>query len=486
MSTLKDDLQKEIRARKALGEIKKRKETIAAMKADSFPPQWKFITDKAKLKAALTTRRSGKSMGDALYLLKEGMLHPGCSMLYTGLTDDSAWRILWKDCLKPAGKKYKINLKPVKSDYQVELRDYGSMIYLMGVDSNPEEMSKAFGQKFKLVIIDEAALYKQDMRMFVHDVLLPAVADYEGTICLTGMPSNNVRSFFNKVTTGQEGGWSVHKWTFRDNPYVSEKLKAQVDFLVEHNPGIEKTPGFKQHYKGEWCVDEKTRIYNYDRDKWGYDTLPQCNHWHYVLGVDLGYNDPTAFVIVAYRDYDPNLYVVEAYKRKNMTISEVATRIKHYERFYKVNKIIIDNSAKQAVEELKQRHSIPLTPADKAGKVDFIQLCNDDLIAGRVRVRNTGCTSLTDEWDVLIWYDKALLNKGIYAEPPRAVNHCSDAFLYAWRYCYNWVDRGVAPKTIQTAEQAVEEWWSQQDQAGGHVKEHGIIGALESEFGIQE
>lgn len=471
------------RAIDALREVRKRERLIAKMKDDSFREQWNFILDPSRLKSARTTRRAGKSMAASLCYLKQGIESPGCSMLYIGLTNDSAWRILWKDCLKKLGKKYDIALKGRKSEGSVTLEDYGSIIYFLGIDDNEEEMAKAYGQKYKLCVVDEAALYKQDIRTFVYDCLFPATADYEGTVCLTGMPCNNTKSFFFDVTNDREPGWSNHRWSVLDNPYMAEKMAKQIEFLKKNNPGIENTPTFKQQYLGEWAVSDDSRMYHFDDKKNMFDLLPEDTNWHYVMGVDLGWDDPTAFVILAYRDYDPTLYAIEAYMRSSMTLTEVADRIKHYSRYYRFDNIIIDNSAKQGVEELKQRHNLSLTPADKAGKADFIHLCNDDLKHGRVKIRSVYCEPLIAEWQTLIWDEKALA-RGKYTEASRAKNHCSDAFLYAWRHCYNWVDRGVEVDPYKSAEQITDAFWQREIERA--TKDPEGWGGLEKEYGYTD
>lgn len=453
------------------------------MRDDSFPAQWNFITDTSPLKAALTTRRAGKSMGDAQYLLMEGMRNPGCSLLYTGLTDASAWRILWKDCLRPLGKRYGIILKALKGDLAVRMEESGSIIYFLGLENSEDEMAKAFGQKYRLAVVDEGALYKQNVKLFINDILLPAVADYDGTICFTGMPCNNTKSYFFDVTTGKEAGWSVHKWSWKDNPYVASKIQKQLTYLIKNNPKFPQSPTYKMNYEGEWCVDYSARIYTYTPSKNSFDVLPDSPSWHYVLGVDLGYDDPTAFVVMAYRDYDPTLYVLEAVKQGSMTISAVADRIKHLSRVYRLERIVIDNSAKQAVEELRQRHGLSLTPADKAGKSDFAQIANDDLKAGRIKLRTAFCEPLITEWSFLIWDQKVLASRGIYVETKRAINHCADAFLYGWRYCYHWVDRGIEKKAPKDADEAINEFWRRQEERA--MSPEGILSDIEGEYGYR-
>src|SRR3989449_4806187 len=46
----------------------------------------------------------------------------------------------------------------------------------------------------------------------VYGVLKPAVADYRGTIVLTGTPGNLIKGLFFDVTNGREAGWSGHRW----------------------------------------------------------------------------------------------------------------------------------------------------------------------------------------------------------------------------------------------------------------------------------
>ena len=71
----------------------------------AFPVQTAFISDPAKLKVALCTRRSGKSYGAGFYLYQQAYETPGASCLYIALTRDSAKKIMWKDVLKPINRK---------------------------------------------------------------------------------------------------------------------------------------------------------------------------------------------------------------------------------------------------------------------------------------------------------------------------------------------------------------------------------------------
>lgn len=481
MTEQKSDSQ--ANAKRALLELRRRDRIFEKMRERSFPEQWAFVTDPSKRKSALTTRRAGKSNSASIMFLQTGIRIPGCSMLYTGLTDDSAWRILWKDSLKPMGKQYGINLKPLKSEKAVELTDYGSMLYFLGLENSEEEMAKILGQKYALAVVDEGAKYRQDIKAFIYDYVLPGLADYDGTLAIMGMPASRGNQFFYDVTTQAELGWSCHEWTWEDNPYVRVNMRKFLDDLISKNPDLVKTPGYKMNYLGKWAVETDKKIYNFNDSLNYYDALPSDSTWYYVLGVDLGYNpDPSAFVLVAYRDYDPCLYVADVFCQKNMDLTAVAERIKFYHQIYAINKTVIDAGHKQSVEELKNRHDLSLVSAEKAGKADFMQLCNDDLKHGRVKAHSEHAAPLIKEWAVLCWDEKARA-KGILVEPARARNHCSDAFLYAWRYCYNWVDRGQKIKSATTVEEKMDEFWESE---ANRMSGKDPLGILAKQLGFNE
>ena len=137
--------------------LRRRKEraNLPSLLDGKFPAQESFISDPKRLKAALCTRRAGKSYGCALYLIKEALENPGTNHLYIALTRESAKKIAWKDCLKVINRKYKLGIR-FNEAYLVAHLPNGSQISLMGVDVSEKEKEKLLGQKFKLVIIDES------------------------------------------------------------------------------------------------------------------------------------------------------------------------------------------------------------------------------------------------------------------------------------------------------------------------------------------
>lgn len=375
-------------------------------------------------------------MGVGVDISKDAYENPGVSIGVIGLTRDSIKRIYFKDIMSVLDKKYNLGIVVNKTELSMTFPN-GSVIYFAGADANEEEMNKFLGQKFYKVVVDEASMYTTiDLAKLVYDILRPAVADYDGQIVLIGTPSDYLNSLYFRVTTGAERGWSVHKWTWENNPHVSRQIHKQILEDKERNPLIEETPGFQQHYQGKWVVDLGARVYKYN-DK--INSWPHSNFagYQYVLGIDLGYEDATSFVVGAWSHYDQVLHIIHAESESHLIISDVEQRIKGLQRKYPIHTIVVDGASKQGVEELQTRFGMSLYRADKQGKKDFIELMNNDYLLKKLNVLPTNCAALTKEYESLIWDEKAR-EKGDWKELKSCANHTADAALYMWRWCYNY------------------------------------------------
>ena len=419
-------------------------------KSIAFNKQIKFIEDSHRLKATFTTRRGAKSYADGIYLIRDAYENAGCNCLYLGLTRLSAKGIIWKDVLKHINQRCELGIKFHETELTATMPN-GSVIYCAGVDVDEDERKKLFGRKYKLVVIDEAALFGIDLRDLVYVVLRPAIADLRGTIVLSGMASNITRGLFYDITTGKEAGWSLHQWSAYDNPYMAKQWKEELDFIKEYQPHLMNTARFRQAYLNEWVVDEEKLVYKFDEARNLYSELPRSapNGWTYILGVDTGWEDDNAFVLAAYHDHYPELYIIKTFNKPKMTFDQVVEKVQEFMRddLYRPAKVIIDGANKQGVESMRARSSIPFEYADKQDKATFIEILNGDLVQGKIRINQT-CSALIGELKSLIWKcdgEEILFPK---KEDPRLSNHLCDAMLYAWRNGYHYTSR---PEPIKHA-----------------------------------
>ena len=427
----------------------------------NFPHQTAFIHDPARLKALFCTRRAAKSYTAGLYMVYEALTNPGANCLFIGLTRLSALGIIWKDILKDINRRFGLKAKFNESNLTMTLSN-GSVILVTGADSSEEEMLKLLGRKYRLVCLDEASMYTVNLHTMVYGILKPATIDQGGTICMMGTASNFTKGLFYDITTLIEPGWKLFTWSALDNPHVAKQFQDELDEIDRERPLFKETPLYKQFYLNQWVVDADKLVYKFNPDKNLFDELPKNLNptgWTYTLGVDLGWEDDSAFVVSAFHENDPHLYIIETFNKPKMTFDQVTDKVHDYLRSTDrpISKVIIDGANKQGVESMRQRSSIPFEYADKTGKVDFIEMLNGDFIQAKIKVHRS-CTILINELMGLVWKtigDKIMLPK---KEHPSLSNHLCDALLYNWRMSYHWMS---APAT-KIVPKFSKEWYNQQ------------------------
>lgn len=435
----------------------------------AFDKQKEFIKAKSKQKALFCTRRSAKSFTAGIYLVYEALSNPGCNCLFIGLTRASAKAIIWKDILTVIDQKYALGASFNQTELTLTLPN-GSIIAVTGADADEKEMNKLLGRKFRLVCIDEASMYTIDLRNLVYGVLGPAMVDPNdsgdsGTICLMGTASDFPRGLFYDITLGKENGWDLFKWAAADNPHVAKKWAEALEKIRIERPSYMETPQYKQWYLNQWVVDEEKLVYRFDMGKNLIKDIPHLssNEWSYVLGVDTGWEDDSAFVLTAYHLNNPFLYIPRTYHKKKMSFDDVVHKIQDFMKdpVMAPQRVIIDGANKQGVESMKQRSSIPFEYADKQDKATFIELCNNDLIQGSIKILDTAENrDLWQEMSSLVWQTDGDKIKYPKKEHPALPNHLCDAFLYSWRCGWHYAAVPVEKKLVVGS----REWYLKQSE----------------------
>jgi phage terminase large subunit len=443
-------------------ELVKRVDLLPAMlRSPNFPAQNAAIDDRSKMRAWNCTRRAGKSVAVAIDFFEKGKRFPGSKMLYMSLTRQSAKNILW-DIMVEMDYKHNIGCEINKTELSFTMPNH-SRIMFYGVDASDKEMKKVLGQKLRDVAIDEAGSITINMRKLCYQMVRPALTDLNGQLTLLGTCENITKTFFEQVTEGKEPGWSVHKWTAYDNPFLREQWTKEIASLLANNANVVNTSWFKTHYLNQWCPSDELLIVK---------LTPQLNYVSVApevewvgLGVDLGFNDDTSFVIGG--PCKDTFYVLESIKSREMDFTEVATTIKTLQARYPLARMVIDGSNKQGVEELRRRHGLPFLAAEKTDKVVMLRIIKDECLMGKIKLVEASTQPLTDEWSSLQWKDEERK-----VEDPRCANHCSDAMLYLFRNSNHYTyapSHVVDQNSIQFMQQKVleeeqrhesrTEWW---------------------------
>lgn len=444
------------RAKALLREKARRNKLPAAVEQvleSLFPLQAEFEGSKARRKVGKAGRRSGKTFGLGARLFRAAVEHPGSVVpVFERTLTCTAANTLWAE-LRTIDERYKLEAD-FHNTYRTATLTNKSVIALLGSDTI-EQCDKHRGGKFPVVGVDEAGTYRDHVLEYLLDqVVIPATVDYHGEIIVTGTPSLQTKgTWYNMChNLGKDGRplpkavWEQHHWTLLDNPTIPDHIlkggnspaerRAFREFMLreilEEKNWTEQTACFLREYMGVWANDMDERVYAVDSDRNLIDHLPVLERgqsWTYWLSMDLGFNDPTAFVVLARRTGDPTLYVVESYEQTELVPSQVAEHVARLQARFTFSGIVADTGGygKGPAEEMKQTYGIPVEAAQKSGKRAALEHTSGECRTGRIKIVRDSNMPLWEDLLALPWNeDKSDVHE-------RYRDHLPDALLYGAR-----------------------------------------------------
>lgn len=473
-----------------LAELERRTRFYELADKECFAKQLDFIKDPARRKALFVARRSGKTLTLAIYTLTQACIYPNRKFLYLGITQSSAVGAIWQHGFEHLLNKYHIPYTFNQTTKTITLANK-STIRLGGVDSSWRDMNKYLGTKQHMICIDEVQDITQDLQKLIDEKLAPAVADYVnkdgGILVLAGTAGEHMGDnyWFNITKTDSEGkavnrlpGWSVHSWSVAENPaMVNEFGVVCADLINSKGADYQEDPGFQRQWLCRWVTLDSSIIYKYtaERNRLSLENesdrkvivslMSGGKEWTYIIGVDLGWEDATAFVVGAYRNTDRNFYIIESHKMDHTVLSTIGGFLVGLNAKYNPIRIIVDTGGggKLAAESLREDYRLPIVAAEKtdaAAKVtnkrSAIARMNSDFICSQIKVVETPNKELIKEWAELIQDPKAKA-RGEFKEHDKFHNHLADAALY----CFNDAQHHhsvvpVVPKAPDMADRILE------------------------------
>ena len=424
-----------------------------------FDRQLKFINDKSPFKVAVTSRRAGKTTACAIDLINTCLTKRASNSLYITLSRNNAKKIIWKDLQNIIHNNSIPGVKFHEADLTITFPNR-STIFLAGA-KDESEVQKFRGFSFQKVYIDEAQSFKSFISMLIDDVLVPALYDTGGSLTMIGTPGPLCYGFYYEAS--QSDSWSVHHWSMLHNPYIELKSGKKVEEILRserERRGIDETdPTYRRESLGEWVEDSKSLVYQFNRTRNCFTSIDPNIDYQYVFGIDIGYEDADAIVVLAYSEFDDCVYVVEEHVQNKQTISALSKQILRLQKKYAPIKMVADSGAlgKKIVEELRQRFALNVFPAEKARKNEFIMLLNDALRQSKLKVRPA--SRLVDDWNMLTWKkagDKRIVNPNYHSD-------IADAALYAWRECRAFQKQELIERPAYGSVEEQNEWLAKQD-----------------------
>ena len=312
-------------------------------------------------------------------------------------------------------KKFDLEVaKDNAKDRVIELSN-GSTIRLGSVN----QIDSVVGRSYDFVLFDEAALADGEAAF---NVAIRPTLDKPGSKALfisTPRGRNNWFSkFFNRGFNNDYPEWISIKATWHDNPRAVEsdieearRTMSAAEFAQEYEADFNIFEGQVWNFNYEKCVQDLS-----DFDTRGMDI---------IAGLDVGFKDPTAFVVIAY-DED-KYYVIEEYYAAERTTEEHADYLRKIIDEREVDYCFIDSAAQQTRFDLAQNYDITTTNAKKS-VLDGIGMVaslvdNDKLIV------HQSCTETLRSLDQYRWDP----NPNLIREKPvhDSSSHMADALRYA-------------------------------------------------------
>lgn len=437
-----------LRERAILNELAKRKRlprAVASIEASLFDRQRELYECTSKRIVTDTGRRGGKTFAVSALAVRLAMDHPGETIPIIERTQTcQAAEVFWKTLVE-LNDMFKLNIRFHHTLKRATLPNQ-SVICLMSADT-VEAADKIRGGRYPGAIIDEAGTYRNRiLEYLIYEALQPALLDHNGVLVLAGTPNATCDGPFYKAVHSDQ--WAHFRWTMLDNPRLpldqsgmseAQAYQWRVDWLANHklqNGWSDDNPRLLREWYGLWVTNNEELVYS------GYQKTNNCaapdtnaGRWYYVLGIDLGFNEPSAFVVLAFNDEEPHIYVLESYEEAGLIPSAVAAHVERLRNRYNFMSIVADTGGygKGVVEEMRQRFNIPIEAAKKKDKMGHIAIMNGDFLNGTIKVVASRNRDLISDWLRLPKNDEGT------GEHPGFANHLPDAALYGYRKCLSLV-----------------------------------------------
>ncbi len=443
-----------------------------------FPEQDGFVSDPSQFIGALCTRRAGKSTGLGRRFKRTMDEYPGCLTRYLALTRDSAKDIMW-NALQELNEANNWRCRFIESTLTM-VAPNNSRLRLYGADMK-NFIRRLRGAKTAANAIDEAQEFSDSvLNDLVENILTPTMADYDNSwVALTGTPGPIPRGMFYDVTDSNKGGYSVHRWSLYQNPYLPN-AQDFVDKLKARKQWTDTNPTFLREYKGLWVLDIDSLLVRYDEKIAHFEELKPIKY-EYIMGIDIGFNDADALAVLAWSHHDPTTYLIEERIQHKAGLTELVQQIEKLREQYQIGKLVIDEGGlgKKLAEEIRRRHRIPVQAADKSRKMEHIAFLNDALRTGKFKAKRTSRFA-EDSYRVQIDQDKTtpdrlVVKKGFHSD-------IIDATLYAFvaspAFAYQ--------KPVDKPKYRTKEWYEQEEREMERHAEELALSREQSEKGFGE
>jgi hypothetical protein len=180
---------------------------------------------------------------------------------------------------------------------------------------------------------------------------------------------------------------------------------------------------FEQEYMANFSVYEG-QIFEVKEQNIGEYTIGDADE--ILAGIDPGYKDPTAFIVIVYKPTEDCFYIVDEYLQAGVTTPEHVAKFDEYIAKWKIETIFIDSAAAQFANDLAYVYNISTIKAKK-DVLPGIAYVQSLLETGRLKI-SAECVEVLKALDQYQWDKNEAL---IREKPEHKYSHIPDAIRYA-------------------------------------------------------
>ncbi len=369
-------------------------------------PDYRFIV-------AALSRRLGKTF-IANVIGQLVVLIPGCNVLI--MSPNYNLSTISFELQRGFIKQFDLEVtKDNHKDKVIELSN-GSTIRMGSITT----VDSSVGRSYNLIIFDEAALGDGGEEAF--NVSLRPTLDRPGSKAIFISTPRGKHNWFAKF---YERGYSelYPQWISLQADYTENDRMLESD-VSEARASMSKAE-FEQEYMASFNTFEG-QIYSFTSDM-----VVEFNHVdgvEYLAGIDPGYRDPTAFLVLAYNPADDSFHVVDEYLKAEATTATHAEAFQKFiDRWGIESGIFIDSAAAQFASDLAYGYDISTIKAKKQ-VLEGIAYVQTLVEQGRIKVA-PHCVHTLEMFDQYQWDNRETLTR----EKPvhNKVSHIADALRYA-------------------------------------------------------
>ena len=301
-------------------------------------------------------------------------------------------------------------------DRIIELAN-GSTIRMGSVST----VDSTVGRSYDLIIFDEAALSEAGKEAF-NVSLRPTLDKPNSKAIFISTPrgkNNYFAEFFRRGFTEEYAEWcSLHA------DYTENERMQQSD-VDEAKRSMSKAE-FEQEYLANFNTYEG-QIYSLPTPNYvEHEFIMGDDKYEFFSGIDPGYKDPTAFVVIGYRASDDTFHIVDEYLKSEAVTSKHAEIFKEKIDKWGIDANFIDSAAAQFAADLAYSYDIS-TIKSKKDVLPGIAYVQNLIESGRVYVYSN-CVEVMAALDQYQWDDR----EGLQREKPKHTHsHIPDAIRYA-------------------------------------------------------